>query len=74
MQNHSTRRKLRVLWLTNMPAPYRFSVWDEMSKHTDLEVVFVCGENNWRSWKTPESTSWKKDILISMGYDLRNLI
>jgi glycosyltransferase involved in cell wall biosynthesis len=56
-----------------MPAPYRFSVWDEMSKHTDLEVVFVCGENNWRSWKTPESTSWKKRYLNLNGIRFKEL-
>lgn len=73
MQNHSNSKKLRVLWLTNMPAPYRFSIWDEMSKHIELEVVFVCGENNWRGWSAPASTSWKKRYLSLNGIRLNEV-
>jgi len=73
MQNQSNRRKLRVLWLTNMPAPYRFPIWDEMSKHIELEVVFVCGKNNWRGWSAPESTRWKKRYLSLNGIRFKEI-
>ena len=56
-------KKPRVLWLTNLPAPYRFPIWDHLSKTVDLTVVFVLKEKNWRNWRAPEQSKWKYRFL-----------
>lgn len=56
-------RKPKVLWLTNLPAPYRFPIWDHLSKSVDLTVVFVLKEKNWRNWPAPEQSNWKYEFL-----------
>lgn len=56
-------RKPKVLWLTNLPAPYRFPIWDHLSKSVDLQVVFVLKKRNWRNWPAPEQSNWKYKFL-----------
>lgn len=56
-------KKPRVLWLTNLPAPYRFPIWDHLSKSVNLTVVFVLKEKNWRNWRAPEQSKWKYRFL-----------
>lgn len=51
--------KSKMLWVTNMPAPYRIQVWDQISKEFDLLVLFSLPCHNWRNWKVPKSASWK---------------
>ena len=59
----SEPRKPKVLWLTNLPAPYRFPIWDHLSESVDLTVVFVLKEKNWRNWPAPEQSNWKYEFL-----------
>ncbi len=56
-------RRPRVLWLTNLPAPYRFPIWARMAESTDLKVAFLMGEDNWRNWKVPEGQTWCHEFL-----------
>ena len=53
-----SNKKQRVLWLTNLPAPYRLPIWESLSHYVDLKVVFTLKEKNWRNWLPPISTSW----------------
>ena len=54
----SNQLRQRVLWLTNLPAPYRFPIWDNISKSHDLKVVFLLKEKNWRNWSVPKNAKW----------------
>jgi len=49
---------LRVLWLTNFPAYYRYGIWNILSKSTKFSLVFAEGlahfsskEIDWVNWK-----------------------
>lgn len=56
-------RKLRVLWLTNLPAPYRFPIWGRMAELIDIKVAFLLGEHNWRNWIVPDGQTWRHEYL-----------
>ena len=53
----------RVLWLTNLPAPYRFPIWSRLSASLDLRVAFLLKEKNWRNWSVPKLVDWKYSFL-----------
>jgi glycosyltransferase involved in cell wall biosynthesis len=59
----SEKQKTRVLWLTNLPAPYRFPIWDRMAKDVQLKVVFLLKRRNWRNWPEPTGKNWKHEYL-----------
>ena len=50
--------RLKVLWVTNLPAPYRFPIWDTISKSHELKVAFLLKEKNWRNWSVSKSVNW----------------
>ena len=54
----SNKSRQRILWLTNLPAPYRFPIWDKISESHDLKVAFLLKEKNWRNWTGPKNTKW----------------
>lgn len=56
-------RQPKILWLTNLPAPYRFPIWSRMSEFFDLKLAFLLGEKNWRDWVIPSGQSWKHEYL-----------
>jgi glycosyltransferase involved in cell wall biosynthesis len=47
-----------MLWVTNMPAPYRIPLWDEVSHEFQLQVLFGLPANNWRGWHVPVQRKW----------------
>lgn len=53
----------KLLWLTNLPAPYRFAIWDQLSEHFELEVAFLLKEKNWRKWSEPNGHKWKSNFV-----------
>jgi glycosyltransferase involved in cell wall biosynthesis len=53
----------RVLWLTNLPAPYRFPIWARIAESLDLKVIFLLKEKNWRNWTVPLNSNWKYEYL-----------
>jgi len=55
MQDKEMRK---VLWLTNLPAPYRFPIWKKLADELDLTVGFLLGEKNWRNWEVPPDVRW----------------
>jgi len=59
----TSSRQPRVLWLTNLPAPYRFPIWSRMAEFTDMKVAFLLGQNNWRNWSVPEGQTWRHEYL-----------
>ena len=55
MQDKGMRK---VLWLTNLPAPYRFPIWKKLADELDLTVSFLLDEKNWRNWEVPPDVRW----------------
>lgn len=56
-------QKPNVLFLTNLPAPYRFPIWNRMAVKTNLQVVFTLSEKNWRNWPPPSEVNWQFKFL-----------
>jgi glycosyltransferase involved in cell wall biosynthesis len=52
-----------ILWLTNLPAPYRFPIWARIARDLDLKVAFLLKEKNWRNWSVPKEVNWKYRFL-----------
>jgi len=59
----ATNSKAKVLWLTNLPAPYRFPIWSRMAQDVDLKVAFLLKPKNWRNWTVPKNVNWKYQYL-----------
>jgi glycosyltransferase involved in cell wall biosynthesis len=53
----------KILWLTNLPAPYRFPIWDQIARKCDLKIAFLLKETNWRDWSIPKKANWKYQFL-----------
>ena len=47
-----------MLWVTNMPAPYRIPLWDDLSHEFQLKVLFGLPNSNWRGWHVPDNRGW----------------
>jgi glycosyltransferase involved in cell wall biosynthesis len=56
-------QKPNVLFLTNLPAPYRIPIWNRMADKTNLKVVFTLSEKNWRNWSLPSEVNWQFKFL-----------
>ncbi len=59
----SSKPKSKILWLTNLPAPYRFPIWARIAKDLDLKVGFLLKEKNWRNWSVQEDVNWSYQFL-----------
>ena len=59
----------RILWLTNLPAPYRFPIWDHISEHFQLNVAFLLKAENWRKWSAPNKTTWGQQFLSRNSFN-----
>ena len=53
----------KIAFLTNLPAPYRFPIWDKMAEFVDLKVYFLMRERNWRNWSPPINKIWRYEFL-----------
>ena len=65
------KKSPRILWLTNLPAPYRFPIWDHLSKHLPLNVAFLLKTENWRKWSVPKKTTWQHQYLSLNSVNFR---
>mgnify|MGYP003346039558 FL=1 len=59
----SSELKSRILWLTNLPAPYRFPIWARIAQDFDLKVAFLLKEKNWRNWTVQQNVNWNYQFL-----------
>jgi glycosyltransferase involved in cell wall biosynthesis len=59
----ATKQRPEILWLTNLPAPYRFPIWARIARDLDLKVAFLLKEKNWRNWSVPKEVNWKYRFL-----------
>ena len=67
----ATRSPLQILWLTNMPAPYRFPIWDRIAETFDLKVAFLLKEKNWRKWNVPPGQTWRHEYLSLKSINIK---
>ena len=63
MARVNTKSKPSILWLTNLPAPYRFPIWERISAEYALHVKFLLKKDNWRNWQAPASAKWDWEYL-----------
>lgn len=63
MDKSLAKGKARVVWITNLPAPYRIPIWDRLSDLTNLQIFFLLKEENWRNWKIEFASNWSFKFL-----------
>jgi glycosyltransferase involved in cell wall biosynthesis len=63
MNEKNPQARVKVTWLTNLPAPYRVGVWDQIQKSQDLTVWFLLSEDNWRKWSINQVQNWSFSYL-----------
>jgi glycosyltransferase involved in cell wall biosynthesis len=50
----------RILWITNLPSPYRVPAWQELARHSDLLVAFHDRQHaNRPIWKVPTTVAFE---------------
>jgi glycosyltransferase involved in cell wall biosynthesis len=69
----SVKLNQKILWLTNLPAPYRVPIWDQITREFDLKVAFLLKEKNWRNWSVPKEVNWKFQFLSLNSKKLKEL-
>jgi glycosyltransferase involved in cell wall biosynthesis len=81
------KNKKRLLWVTNMPAPYRLPILDLLGTVYEVEVYFLLGQENWRNWPLREANrNWKSlflnlktfnvkdfELILTLGLGIRNV-
>lgn len=62
---------MKVLFLANIPSPYRVDFFNELGKYCDLTVIFERKKADNREWKTSSSLCYKQIFLdgINIGND-----
>jgi glycosyltransferase involved in cell wall biosynthesis len=63
---------MRVAWITNYPAPYRFPVWELLGVELDLTVIFF-GANESRGWDMPSALNYQTSALRVTSLDVPSL-
>lgn len=58
-------KRLRVVWVTNLQAPYREPVWAAFSSFADLTVLFLSGGTSGRSWEWQAREEYTSRVLPS---------
>lgn len=61
---------LKVLWVTNLMAPYRTTLWESLGEQTNLKIVLIEGNNEW-VFKHDRSPDWK--TRQGQNFDAENL-
>lgn len=61
----------KVLWLTNLPAHYRFPIWSRIAQLFELKVVFLLAEENWRNWTVPPGQIWSHEYLSLKAINIK---
>jgi glycosyltransferase involved in cell wall biosynthesis len=63
---------MRVAWITNYPAPYRFPVWELMGIGCDLTVIFFGTERS-RKWDMPSAINYQASALRVTSVNIPSL-
>ena len=67
---------MKILWLTNIPSPYRVDFFNELGKKCELTVLFEKFESKERdpSWKNYKFTNFNGIILKGLSYSVDKAI
>jgi glycosyltransferase involved in cell wall biosynthesis len=60
-------QKASILWLTNLPAPYRIPIWEHINQKFDLTVALLSAEINWRNWTFSENITFSHNFLHKLS-------
>lgn len=62
---------MKVLFLANIPSPYRVDFFNELGKYCDLTVIFERRKANNREWKSPDNKNYRSIFLdgFNIGED-----
>ena len=63
----------KIVWLTNLPAPYRIPIWNSLGAIIDLNVLFSLKEDNYRGWRRPDSKDFSFEYLSKPSFRLGSL-
>lgn len=61
--NETTERVPSVYWATNLPAPYRTAVFEELGRGLPLHVAYLADAVDGRDWSHSKSVSHTSEIL-----------
>lgn len=65
--------KPMIVWLTNLPAPYRIPIWNNLAQSFELNVVFSLKEDNYRGWVQPKSQNYSYKFLKKFSIRWKSL-
>jgi glycosyltransferase involved in cell wall biosynthesis len=71
MKKSQESQKASILWLTNMPAPYRVPIWEHINRKVNLKVAFLLREKNWRNWSLPDDVTFSYKFLRKLSFHVR---
>ena len=71
MKNQTEAAK--ILWLTNLPAPYRLPIWRFIGKRGSLKVIFSMKEKNYRNWKIGSEIDFTFEFLSKSSLKIDDL-
>jgi glycosyltransferase involved in cell wall biosynthesis len=58
---------MRVVWATNVAAPYRLPVWEALSHRVDLEIWLLAANEYNRHWSIPGAHEFGVTLLRTVG-------
>lgn len=61
---------MKVLWITNIPSPYRVDFFNELGKYCDLTVLYERKKADNRQWNSDENKNYKVVFLKGLKKDV----
>jgi glycosyltransferase involved in cell wall biosynthesis len=59
----------RLAWITNLPAPYRFPIWDRLQEAFDLSILCMASNGSGRRWNVPDAR-YDIETLTSLRFEV----
>lgn len=58
---------MKVMWITNLPAPYRYPVWRELAQRIDLTVLYLRRSEAGREWVPEDHPAFEQHYIGELG-------
>lgn len=62
----------KLIFVTNIPTPYRYAIYDELSKYVDLEIIYHSLSEEGRYW-TLDKKEYKQSVSFFKSLNLKGL-